>query len=432
MMAAEPYFDAKEDELKHTKNHIDTMNEQINSVLNQLEESNKQLKEKETQVQKIKRCRLCLCENVTPRSRDDIVKKAKTKASLLKCTSQAAHYEGKKEEEALDTSIRSEMHEISRKPTVINENPVIQESIEEESVRISSSAPHVDESKAGLTKALPYSLQESFTEDLMPDAPDVKHVGARMVGHVDASMQTLEKRSKFQMVRSESAPARLESNVGGAPSLTSYKVQAEVSSKVRVPGEQVKVAEEEADFLKLLGPPAPGSIPIPGTIIGAAIDRLQNFEGLALQTLSLLEKLPKVEGNLATTIQSLTENYCKLTGYVLKQPEKESRETDLALESEGDGLQENEADSEKGKKKGQGKTGKTIQAKFFVPTSFSKMMKINSVPKNLKTFNIRQLVTDMTLFKQSMENPRFMEFLQSPLLAQQVPEYPPLSHHVEA
>ncbi|MCO5551623.1 hypothetical protein L7F22_005128 [Adiantum nelumboides] len=393
MTAAEPYFDAKEDELKHTKNHMDTMNEQINSLLNQLEESNKQLKEKEAQVQKVKRCRLCLCENVTPRSRDDIVKKAKTKASLLKRTSQAAHSEGKKEEEALDTSKRSEMHEISRKPTVINENPVIQESIEEESVRISSSAPHVDESKEGLTKALPYSLQESCTEDLMPDAPDVKQVGTRNVGHVDATTQTLEKMSKFQIVRSESAPARLESNFGDAPSLTGYKVQAEVSSKVRVPGEQVKVAEEEADFLKLLGPPAPGSIPIPGTIIGAAIDRLQNFESLALQTLSLLEKLPKVvEGNLATTIQSLTETYCKLTGYVLKQPEKEIRETDLALESEGDGLQENEADSEKGKKKGQGKTGKTIQAKFFVPTSFSKMMKINSVPKNLKTFNIRQVI----------------------------------------
>ncbi|MCO5581997.1 hypothetical protein L7F22_035887 [Adiantum nelumboides] len=33
---------------------------------------------------------------------------------------------------------------------------------------------------------------------------------------------------------------------------------------------------------------------------------------------------------------------------------------------------------------------------------------------------------------QSMENPRFMEFLQSPSIAHQAQEYPPLSEHVEA
>ncbi|MCO5561924.1 hypothetical protein L7F22_015550 [Adiantum nelumboides] len=45
---------------------------------------------------------------------------------------------------------------------------------------------------------------------------------------------------------------------------------------------------------------------------------------------------------------------------------------------------------------------------------------------------LMQLVTDVTLFKQLMENPRFMEFLHSPLLAQQIQEYPPFSQHVEA
>ncbi|MCO5551457.1 hypothetical protein L7F22_004960 [Adiantum nelumboides] len=43
-----------------------------------------------------------------------------------------------------------------------------------------------------------------------------------------------------------------------------------------------------------------------------------------------------------------------------------------------------------------------------------------------------QLVNDVTLFKHLMENPRFMEFLQSPLMAQQVQEHPPLSGHIEA
>ncbi|MCO5604446.1 hypothetical protein L7F22_058612 [Adiantum nelumboides] len=43
-----------------------------------------------------------------------------------------------------------------------------------------------------------------------------------------------------------------------------------------------------------------------------------------------------------------------------------------------------------------------------------------------------KLVNDVTLFKHLMENPRFMEFLQSPLIAQQVQDHPPLSQHVEA
>ncbi|MCO5566456.1 hypothetical protein L7F22_020133 [Adiantum nelumboides] len=48
-----------------------------------------------------------------------------------------------------------------------------------------------------------------------------------------------------------------------------------------------------------------------------------------------------------------------------------------------------------------------------------------------ETFRM-QLVNDVTLFKQLMENPRFMEFLQSPLIAHQAQEYPSLSEHVEA
>ncbi|MCO5578996.1 hypothetical protein L7F22_032847 [Adiantum nelumboides] len=43
-----------------------------------------------------------------------------------------------------------------------------------------------------------------------------------------------------------------------------------------------------------------------------------------------------------------------------------------------------------------------------------------------------QLVTDVTMFKQLMENPRFMEFLQSLLMAQQVQKHPPLIGHIEA
>ncbi|MCO5585931.1 hypothetical protein L7F22_039866 [Adiantum nelumboides] len=43
-----------------------------------------------------------------------------------------------------------------------------------------------------------------------------------------------------------------------------------------------------------------------------------------------------------------------------------------------------------------------------------------------------QLATDVTLFKQLMDNSRFMEFLQSPLMAQQVQENFPLLEHVEA
>ncbi|MCO5597234.1 hypothetical protein L7F22_051310 [Adiantum nelumboides] len=43
-----------------------------------------------------------------------------------------------------------------------------------------------------------------------------------------------------------------------------------------------------------------------------------------------------------------------------------------------------------------------------------------------------QLVNDVSLFKHLMENPKFMEFLQPPIMAQQVQEHPPLSEHVEA
>ncbi|MCO5584241.1 hypothetical protein L7F22_038165 [Adiantum nelumboides] len=48
-----------------------------------------------------------------------------------------------------------------------------------------------------------------------------------------------------------------------------------------------------------------------------------------------------------------------------------------------------------------------------------------------ETFRM-QLVNVVTLFKQLMENPRFMEFLQFILIAHQAQEYPPLSEHVEA
>ncbi|MCO5587888.1 hypothetical protein L7F22_041840 [Adiantum nelumboides] len=43
-----------------------------------------------------------------------------------------------------------------------------------------------------------------------------------------------------------------------------------------------------------------------------------------------------------------------------------------------------------------------------------------------------QFVTNVTLFKQLMENTRFMEFIQSSSMAQQAQEHPPLSEHVEA
>ncbi|MCO5604403.1 hypothetical protein L7F22_058568 [Adiantum nelumboides] len=48
-----------------------------------------------------------------------------------------------------------------------------------------------------------------------------------------------------------------------------------------------------------------------------------------------------------------------------------------------------------------------------------------------EAFRMR-LVNDVTLFKHLMEKPRFMEFLQSPLMPQQVREHPQLSEHVEA
>ncbi|MCO5554094.1 hypothetical protein L7F22_007620 [Adiantum nelumboides] len=55
-----------------------------------------------------------------------------------------------------------------------------------------------------------------------------------------------------------------------------------------------------------------------------------------------------------------------------------------------------------------------------------------------ETFRM-QLVNDVTLLKHLMDNPRFMELLRSPLMAQQVQdaaqqvqEHPPLSEHVEA
>ncbi|MCO5609452.1 hypothetical protein L7F22_063678 [Adiantum nelumboides] len=50
----------------------------------------------------------------------------------------------------------------------------------------------------------------------------------------------------------------------------------------------------------------------------------------------------------------------------------------------------------------------------------------------LSGHQIVQLVNDVTLFKHSMENPRFVEVLQSPLMAQQVQKHPPLSEYVEA
>ncbi|MCO5591100.1 hypothetical protein L7F22_045077 [Adiantum nelumboides] len=43
-----------------------------------------------------------------------------------------------------------------------------------------------------------------------------------------------------------------------------------------------------------------------------------------------------------------------------------------------------------------------------------------------------QFVNDMTMFKHLIENPRLMEFLQSPLMAQQAQKHPPLSGHIEA
>ncbi|MCO5605237.1 hypothetical protein L7F22_059417 [Adiantum nelumboides] len=48
-----------------------------------------------------------------------------------------------------------------------------------------------------------------------------------------------------------------------------------------------------------------------------------------------------------------------------------------------------------------------------------------------ETFRM-QLVNDVTLFKHLMENPRFMEFLKSPLMARQVQKHPPLTGHIEA
>ena len=377
MGAAEPYLDAKEDELKHAKNHMDTMNEQINSLINQLDESKKQIKDKEVQVQKIKRCRLCLCENMTPRSRDDTVKKAKTKSAILKRAAQVGHSETKEEEhemskrsEAHETSRRSEAHEVPRgsevhetsKKTIINEIPVDQQTFKEETVGISSDNPQVGEFKEDSGSALPYSLHANNIVEGMPDVSDIRQEEARFLSDkvcADASTQTSERVSHTDhLVRCESAPARLQSTVGDSPSLTVSKVPKQSGIKIQVPIEQSKAAEEEADFLKLLGPPAPGSIPIPGTIIGAAIDRLQNFETLALDTLGLLEKLPKLEGSLALSLQSLTDNYCRLTGYVLKQPEKDNRDLETGLENEADGQQENDTDVDKGKKKGQTKSGK--------------------------------------------------------------------------
>ncbi|KAH7288034.1 hypothetical protein KP509_31G008600 [Ceratopteris richardii] len=409
MAAVEPYIDAKEDELKRAEYHMDNMNEQINNLLRELDQCNRQFKEKEIQLQKIKRCRLCLCENVTPRSREDIVKKAKAKASLLKRSSQGAHPqlqpshspsqatypEVRKEEESVEVSKRAEAHETSKRVITGNKASFIQEADKEDRLQTAttvgknSPVPHDDSD--GDPSSPPQLVEDNSSEPPIPDRPSYatqEEMGAAFdIIRVENATQTSEKQSHNHLLRCASAPGRLQHDAGESPSLTGHK-ETETSVKVYIPSKQAKAAEEEANFLKLLGPPAAGSIPIPGTIIGAAIDRLQNFENLAIETICLLEKLPKIEGNLAATVQSLTENYCKLTGYVLKQPERDGKGPESAVEGERDIQQENEPDSEKGKKKGK---GKSIQAKFYVPASFSKMMKINSVPKNLKTFNTRQV-----------------------------------------
>jgi hypothetical protein len=167
---------------------------------------------------------------------------------------------------------------------------------------------------------------------------------------VDACTQTCEKTLKGHIQRSESAPALLKSSIADIkPSgeLVGDNIEGRKSAMRSLDLDEHPKTTEEDSFLKLLGPPGPGSMPIPGTIIGAAIDRLQNFEDLALETLDILEKIPNIEG--ISALQNLRDSYCKLTGHVVKQPEKER---ECSFQSEIDVQQDNELDSDKGKKKG--------------------------------------------------------------------------------
>ena len=362
MWSVEPFLNAKEEELVLAKNYMDTMREEINQLVNQLDESKKQVKEKDMQIHKMKRCRLCLCENMTPRSREDTVKRIKRKAAMHRRVSQIAHVEAKEAEMHRHASQPAhveakveDVNEISQRSVLSNDPQNSQLSIGDNITTNISEDPHTDDVKDDSAHDLPSShdgsIQEVTSNVFDPSQETHRLYSERLLA--DACTQTCEKTLKGHMRRSESAPILLKSSIADIKS--SGRLPKDNTDERRLITKDLALDEhpkatEEDSFLKLLGPPGPGSMPIPGTIIGAAIDRLQNFEDLALETLGILEKIPNIEG--ISVLQNLRESYCKLTGHAVKQPEKER---DCSLQSEVDSQQENELDSDKSKKKGQTK-----------------------------------------------------------------------------
>ncbi|EFJ12661.1 hypothetical protein SELMODRAFT_425103, partial [Selaginella moellendorffii] len=131
-----------------------------------------------------------------------------------------------------------------------------------------------------------------------------------------------------------------------------------------------------------------------------SVERLKEYETLAADTISLLDRLP-MEGALAEKIENLLKKYCEMTGTVLEEKVREKfmmrsksmmKRASVAPDGAGPKVSFMEGRHSEMRKSRRSKGSKAgLQLKSYVPLGFSKMMKIYNPPKTVKFFNVRQL-----------------------------------------
>ncbi|KAJ7553219.1 hypothetical protein O6H91_06G088600 [Diphasiastrum complanatum] len=397
MVRAEPKLNATEDELRRVRNTLEVEREKLASIMSELKTSEaqcvlvkEQLKQKDLETLKFKRCHLCRAENMTPRSREMLIRRSKHRAFLYRESTAKLVIEDKIDE----------VPSIMEKPPDENSSTLVSnQALENHSALDSGPAPESDNVLA--------QSSESF------------------LSQVDAEVQT-EDMQPERLQRCRSAPPNLFPMIKVCAGEEKINFDFAISSQLQ----PAEISDEEAKALENIATNEPALVQKQTPQGGL----LKSFENLAVDTIDLLQRIPVTEGALASSIRNLLKQYTSLTGLLVGKSQEnerggtceeienashdespnrdESASHDEAMNASEDPNCEEILDSsqdlsrpKKGKKpkvrtqkpsaetdlKPPNKTGGSVQPKSTVPLGFSKLMKIYSPPKNVKFFNARQI-----------------------------------------
>ncbi|EFJ13922.1 hypothetical protein SELMODRAFT_424073 [Selaginella moellendorffii] len=408
LVRAEPKLNATEDEMKRLRDDLEGAKDHLSRMLSdhdfyrdQYDVIRAKLKDKDIEMRKIKRCRLCRTENMSPRSRNEYLVNLKKRSISFRYTHEPTEEELKQQEEELKKQLELKRQEEERKKL--------------EAGGATAEGAQTEGAEAGKKAGADESTEQLTEEELQQLEEGEKQQTAVPVSETNRRDDYTQTDPSKGLRRCQSAPPNIfppkkiveAKEKGGEEVEKEVKAEAEGAGAEAEAGGAAPQAELSADDLKALAggwvdPEAAGKDKAEGPPI---VERLKEFETLAVDTIGLLDRLP-MEGALAEKIEVLLKKYCEMTGTVLGDKFREKfmqrhkslmqgKRGSVAVEGakvsfiEGGPSSGRPSEMRKSRKSKGSKFGS--QLKSYVPLGFAKMMKIYNPPKTVKFFNVRQL-----------------------------------------